>query len=74
MSVSLELLPGEVRLEIADNGKGIGYSGGQVYEVAAKGKYGILGMKERVEQLNGQFSIDSRDGTRLLISVPLVSS
>lgn len=74
VSVSLELLPGEVRLEIADDGKGIGYSGGEVYEVAAKGKYGILGMKERVEQLNGQFSVDSRGGTRLLISVPLISS
>ena len=28
-------------------------------------------MKERVEQLNGQFSIDTSRGTRLLISVPV---
>jgi len=74
VSVLLELLPGEIRLEIADNGKGIGYSGNEVYAVASKGKYGILGMKERVEQLNGQFSIDSSRGTRLLISIPLVST
>ncbi len=73
VSISVEFLPGEMRLEIADNGKGIGHSGEQVYAVAAKGKYGILGMKERVEQLNGQFSIDSSHGTRLLITVPLVS-
>ena len=71
VSVSVELLPGEMRLEIADNGKGIGYSATEVYKLASKGKYGILGMKERVEQLNGQFSIDSSRGTRLLISVPL---
>jgi signal transduction histidine kinase len=74
VSVLLELLSGEIRLEIADNGKGIGYSGNEVYTVASKGKYGILGMKERVEQLNGQFSIDSSRGTRLLISVPLISA
>jgi signal transduction histidine kinase len=28
-------------------------------------------MKERVEQINGQFSIDTSHGTRLMISVPL---
>jgi len=70
-SVSIELQPGEVRLEIADDGKGISYSPGEVYTLASKGKYGMLGMKERVEQLNGQFSIDTSHGTRLLISVPL---
>ncbi len=70
VSIALELLPNELRLEIEDNGKGIGYSGNNVYG-AGKGKYGILGMKERVEQLNGLFSIDSSAGTRLLISIPL---
>ncbi len=73
VSVLLELLPGEIRLEISDNGKGIGYSGDEVYAIASRGKYGILGMKERVEQLNGQFSIDSSHGTRLMISIPLIS-
>ncbi len=74
VSVLLELLPGEIRLEIADNGKGISYAGDEIYTVVSQGKFGILGMKERVEQLNGQFSIDGRQGTRLLISVPLVSA
>jgi signal transduction histidine kinase len=73
VSVSLELLPGELRLEISDNGKGMAESGGEVHGVASKGKYGVLGMKERVEQLNGQFSIDGSHGTRLLISIPLPS-
>jgi signal transduction histidine kinase len=70
-SVSLELQPGEVRLEVADNGKGIGYSGAEVFSLMSKGKYGISGMKERVEQLNGQFSIDGSHGTYLSITVPL---
>ena len=70
-SVSIELQPGEVRLEIADDGKGISYPPGEVYTLASKGKYGMIGMKERVEQINGQFSIDTSHGTRLMISVPL---
>ncbi len=72
VSVSLELLPGEMRLEIADDGHGIGALSDDIYGLAAAGKYGLLGMKERVEQLNGQFSIDSTQGTRLVISVPLI--
>jgi signal transduction histidine kinase len=70
-TVALELQPGEVRLEVADDGKGIGYSGTEVLSLTSKGKYGVSGMKERVEQLNGQFSIDGRHGTRLSITVPL---
>ena len=70
-SVTIELQPGEVRLEIADDGKGISYPPGEVYTLASKGKYGMIGMKERVEQINGQFSIDTSHGTRLMISVPL---
>ena len=70
-TVTLELLPGEVRLEIEDDGRGIPYAAGEVHTLASQGKFGVRGMKERVEQLNGQFSVDTSRGTRLLISVPL---
>ncbi|MCP4611916.1 MAG: sensor histidine kinase [Planctomycetes bacterium] len=73
VDVSIELLPGELRMEIKDNGKGIGLSGDELYKGAYKGKYGILGMKERIEQLNGQFTAESGVGTRLVITVPLIS-
>ena len=73
VGVSVELSPGELRLEIKDDGKGIGLSSDELYKRASKGKYGILGMKERIEQLNGQFTVESGVGTRLVITVPLVS-
>ncbi|MBN2099954.1 MAG: hypothetical protein JW753_10215 [Dehalococcoidia bacterium] len=71
VGVSLELQTGEVRLEVADNGKGIGYPSAEVFSLMSRGKYGLSGMKERVEQLNGQLSVDGSHGTRLLITVPL---
>lgn len=71
VSISVEMLPGELRLEIADDGKGIVYTATDAYKLASKGKYGMLGMKERVEQMNGQFSIDDSRGTRIMVSVPL---
>ncbi len=72
-SVLVEIRHGEMRMEIKDNGKGIDSWEGDLYAIASDGKFGILGMKERVEQLNGQFSIDSGEGTRLLISIPLLA-
>ncbi|MBT4510855.1 MAG: sensor histidine kinase [Chloroflexi bacterium] len=74
VDIAIELLPGELRLEIEDNGKGLGNLVDDVYGSVAKGKYGIVGMKERVEQLNGQFTIESNRGTRLVITVPFIPS
>ncbi len=72
VNVSVEIIHGEMRLEIEDDGRGIDCWDGDLYAIAHDGKFGILGMKERVEQLNGQFSIDSGKGTRLLILIPLL--
>ncbi|MDM8000696.1 MAG: sensor histidine kinase [Dehalococcoidia bacterium] len=71
VKVALELQPGEVRLEIADNGHGMPCSPAELNALVSAGKYGMQGMKERVEQINGQFAIDTSQGTRLSISAPL---
>jgi len=69
--VSVVMLEEEMRLEIHDNGCGLVPAAENLYEFASCGKFGILGMKERIEQLDGHFSIENRDGTRLVISVPI---
>jgi len=40
---------------------------------ANSGHYGLLGIRERVDLLNGEFSLDSQpqQGTCLLIQIPL---
>jgi PAS domain S-box-containing protein len=71
--VRISLQSGIVRLEVADNGKGIpaeilstlNSSGGQL-------GVGIRGMRERVRQLGGWLQIRSRaDGTTIFVSLPV---
>jgi len=54
-----------VTIEISDNGVG----GAQKKE----GSFGLIGIQERITQLNGDIHIDSsQDGTKIRITVPLV--
>ena len=70
-SASMRGLPGHVPSRAASGGgasgdrrqrKGNRLLRGELYTLTAKGRFGISGMKERVEQLNGQFSIDAATG------------
>lgn len=61
-SVELTRQKEQVRLEIADNGKGM--------RGAAMGN-GLSGIRERVAQLGGTLSVDSHGGTHLTIELPL---
>jgi signal transduction histidine kinase len=68
IAVLLSFAPREVRLEVKDDGCGFdpaAISG-------ANGHYGIMGMRERVEQLGGSLEISSSlgQGTRVIASVP----
>ncbi|MBN2027248.1 MAG: PAS domain S-box protein [Actinobacteria bacterium] len=58
-----------VLLEITDNGRGIRLS-----EIDDIKSLGILGMKERVNLLGGDFSITGREGkgTKILVSLPII--
>jgi len=74
--VQIEVRSGIVRLEVADNGKGISESilatlnssGGQL-------GVGIRGMRERVRQLGGWLQIRSRpDGTTIIVTLSVKES
>lgn len=69
--IAIELLPQEIRLEIEDDGKGVGHWSEDLNRNASAGKFGLLGMKERVQQINGQFAIESNGGTRISAAAPL---
>ncbi len=68
-SVFVELVYGanEVRIKIKDDGVGF-----DVSSPAPSGHFGLLGMRERVSQLNGIFEINSSQekGTELIVTIP----
>lgn len=67
IQVKIEIAKNRVMLVIKDNGKG--------FDVNKKKdhSFGLLGMKERVELLEGEITIDSKQGagTVIMIQVPL---
>jgi two-component system, NarL family, sensor histidine kinase DegS len=67
IQVKAEIQKDKVTVIIKDNGKGFNT------EESKKGSFGIMGMKERVDLLDGDISIDSKPGagTIVLIKVPL---
>jgi two-component system sensor histidine kinase DegS len=68
IKVKLEINRHNVLAVIKDNGKGF-----DVKEKKA-GSFGIMGMKERVELLEGDLSIHSKpnEGTLVMISIPII--
>ena len=54
-------------LEVSDNGSGFAINGRN------KGKFGILGMKERLVLLNGELNVQSSpsQGTRIIATIPI---
>jgi signal transduction histidine kinase len=60
----------EIRLEVVDDGRGFTPPS---REMEARGHYGILGMRERVEQLGGKFLLHSSpgSGTSVVVRLPL---
>lgn len=71
ISTRLLWMDGGFKLEINDDGRGLESQGMQ-----ADGHYGMQFMAERVEELNGQLSVNSMsgEGTSITISVPLSSN
>jgi signal transduction histidine kinase len=69
VSAALTIEPGEVVLDVQDNGRGIAEA-----EINEPKSFGILGMRERTAALGGEFHIEGTHGkgTKVDVRVPLV--
>jgi PAS domain S-box-containing protein len=66
--MSLELVGGELRLEVEDDGRGIAPA-----DLAKARSLGLKGMRERAHYLGGEFEVSraARGGTRVQLRLPL---
>ncbi|MBS3977830.1 MAG: sensor histidine kinase [Syntrophomonadaceae bacterium] len=67
----LEFLPGRVNLLIADDGKGFDFS--KAINATEQDTFGLMGMRERVELLEGKIGIKTSPGkgTQIIVQIPL---
>jgi signal transduction histidine kinase len=73
--VRLERDPQEVRLVVQDRGHGLPNAPRNQAEGFVRFGIGIVGMRERAEQLGGRLELTSNDiGARLTVTLPLVHS
>jgi PAS domain S-box-containing protein len=71
-SITLGLEGGDLRLEIADQGRGI--PPGVLHGASGAAGVGLAGMRERVRQLGGRYEIESgNQGTTIRIVLPAAS-
>jgi signal transduction histidine kinase len=72
--VNIQKLDGAVCMEIKDDGKGFEQNG--VFRAKKGKRLGLLGMKERLEMVGGNFAVTSAPGkgTTILAQVPLMKS
>jgi len=71
--VQLRILPGSVRLNIRDFGKGIPREVLRSFNTVGTGTgVGLAGMRERIHELGGDFEIESGPGgTQIAVNMPL---
>lgn len=71
VSVSVEAVGGQLRIEIADDG--VGFDAAKAREYLQMGRVGLASMRERVELANGTFMVHSTPGkgTTVLATLPL---
>ncbi len=69
--VTLRYTPEGVSLSVADDGRGFRVPP-HLRELALRGHYGLIGLRERIEHLGGDFTLDSTParGTRLTVQLP----
>ena len=64
---------GHVELEVEDNGRGIDTDDFDLEQLAERGRYGLIGIRERAELLRGTLTIERRPqgGTLVRVAFPL---
>ena len=69
LRVDLSYVAESVKLRVQDDGCGFDSTHG-----SPNGHFGLVGMRERVAQMGGQLSVNSRqhEGTEIIVEVPLV--
>lgn len=72
-SVEIRLIQSghNIELTVSDNGRGIDIS-----DQGKQGSFGLLGIRERVTLLGGEFSIDGtpEKGTKISVRVPIITA
>ncbi len=68
--VRTQLQPGSVILEVQDNGKGFKVPSSWI-SLVRQGRFGLAGIVERVEALNGQIEFDTSPGKGTLVRVTI---
>jgi signal transduction histidine kinase len=71
VKIGLLLKKGEINFTIEDDG--IGFDADAFFKEANVGKFGLRGMKERVDLLNGEFLLQSKskNGTKISVIFPV---
>lgn len=69
--IKMEILPRKINISIKDNG--VGFNLSSILADKKREGYGLIGMRERIQILNGQIAINSApgQGTYINISVPV---
>ncbi|MBI2239123.1 MAG: histidine kinase, partial [Actinobacteria bacterium] len=71
ISVTVEAVAGQLRIEVADDG--VGFEAAKSREFLRDGRVGLASMRERVELANGTFMVHTTPGrgTTVLATLPL---
>jgi signal transduction histidine kinase len=69
VQLQTQFLPDTVQITIRDNGVGFSVPE-EMAELASEGHFGLMGIKERAQLFGGQATIESTDGTTLLVTLP----
>ena len=72
VKISLLLKEGEINFTIEDDG--MGFDADAFFKEANVGKFGLRGMRERTDLLNGKFSLQSKlkNGTKITVVFPII--